>query len=194
VEDANEGNVRANNYLTYTWNDQITIDTSGNATHHLKLTYDYPDTPESRANAYPATPNQYIYQDYLHIYVPSSSINISPPTSLRPAGSAPPITTGNGLRIIEGLFYEPIGATFTVDLTWTVPQAAVRTADGWLYQYTMDKQAGIDNRPLDIAVSLPSCAKIFGTPQGFSTPTSGSAVYNRPLNQDMSLSVQYTCY
>ena len=192
VVDANEGNVTANNYLTYTWSDRISIDTSGNATHHLTLTYNYPDTPETRANAYPtdpnlSDPNLFVYQDYLHIYVPSSSTSISPPTGLRPVGAAPPTTTGDGLRIIEGLIYEPIGAKFTVDLTWTVPQAAIRTSNGWLYQYALEKQAGIDNRPLDIAVSLPSCAKIFGAPQGFTTPTPGSAVYNRPLDQDVTL-------
>jgi Protein of unknown function (DUF4012) len=194
VVDANEGNVKANNYLSYTWNDQITIDTSGNATHHLTLTYDWPDTPETRANAYPANPDQYVYQDYLHVYVPSSSTNISPPASLHPVGAAPPTITGDGLRIIEGLIYEPIGTKFTVDLSWTVPRAAIRTANGWLYQYTIEKQAGIDNRPLDVAVSLPSCAKIFGAPQGFTTPTARSAVYDRPMTQDVSLSVQYTCY
>jgi hypothetical protein len=194
VVDANEGTVKANNSLTYTWSDQIAIDTSGNATHHLTLTYEWPDTPETRADAFPANPNQYIYQDYLHIYVPASSIDISPPTSLRLAGASPPITTGNGLLIIEGLIYEPIGTKFIVDLTWTVPRAAIRTSNGWLYQLAIGKQAGINNRPLNIAVSLPSCASIFGAPQGFTAPTAASAVYNRPLNQDMNLSLQYTCY
>jgi len=194
VVDANEGNVKANNYLTYTWNEQVTIDTSGNATHHLTLTYLWPDTPETRANAYPASPNQYIYEDYLHIYVPSSSTTISPPANLRSVGTVPAITTGDGLKIIEGLIYEPIGATFTVDLTWTVPQAAIRTANGWLYQDNIDKQAGFDNRPLNIAVTLPSCANIFSASPGFTMPTAATANYKQPLSQDVSLSLQYTCY
>jgi hypothetical protein len=194
VVDANEGLVTANNYITYTWNDQVSIDVSGNATHHLTLTYDWPRTQDSYNNAYPAEPNQYIYQDYLRIYVPESATNISPPTGLRLSGTAPPVTTGFGLKVIEGLIYLPIGEKLTIDLSWTVPHAAIEISGSWLYQYTIEKQAGIDDRPMHIALSLPSCGNITGTPQGFTTPTSDSAGYNRPLNSDLTLSLQYTCY
>ena len=194
VVDANEGFVTANNYITYTWNDRVSIDVSGNATHHLTLTYDWPRTQDSYNNAYPAQPNQYVYQDYLRIYVPESATNISPATGLRLSGTAPPVTTGFGLKIIEGLIYLPIGEKLTIDLSWTVPHAAVEISGRWLYQYSIEKQAGIDDRPMDIALSLPSCGNITGTPQGFTTPTSDSAGYSRTLNSDLTLSLQYTCY
>ena len=194
VVDANEGFVTANNYMTYTWNDRVSIDVSGNATHHLTLTYDWPRTQDSYNNAYPAEPNQYVYQDYLRIYVPESAVDISPPTGLRHSGTAPPITTGFGLKVIEGLIYLPIGEKMTTDLSWTVPHAAVEISGGWLYQYAVEKQAGMDDRPMNIDLSLPSCGKITGTPQGFTTPTADTAAYSRPLNSDLALSLQYTCY
>jgi hypothetical protein len=194
VVDANEGFVTANNYLTYTWNDRISVDVSGNAAHHLTLTYDWPRTQDSYNNAYPAQPNQYVYQDYLRIYVPQSATDIAPPTNLRPSGTASSVITSFGLKVIEGLIYLPIGEKVTVDLSWTVPHAAMEVSGNWLYQYAIEKQAGIDDRPMDIAVSLPSCGNITGASQGFTTPTAGSAVYRQPLNSDLTLHLQYTCY
>jgi hypothetical protein len=194
VVDANEGAVKANNYITYTWSDQVSIDISGNATHHLTLTYDWPRTQESYDNAYPAQPNQYVYQDYLRIYVPQSSMGISPPTNLRTLGGTTPLTTAFGSRVIEGLINLPIGEKVTFDLSWTVPHAATEVSGTWFYQYTVEKQPGIDDRPMSIALSLPSCGSITGTPQGFTAPTNHSARYTQPLNSDLNLSLQYTCY
>jgi hypothetical protein len=194
VVDANEGFVTANNYITYTWNDRVSVDVSGNAAHHLTLTYDWPRTQDSYNNAYPAQANQYVYQDYLRIYVPQSATDIVPPTNLHPSGTASSVTTGFGLKVIGGLISLPIGDKTTVDISWTVPHAAVEISGSWLYQYAVEKQAGIDNRPMDIAVSLPSCGNITGTSPGFTAPTAASAVYSRPLNSDLALHLQYTCY
>jgi hypothetical protein len=100
------------------------------------------------------------------------------------------------MTVIQGLIYFSIGdPTFTVSLSWTVPHAAIPTAGGWLYQYAVEKQAGINTRPLDVALTLPSCAHVYGTLQGFTrTSTAHRAVYHRPsLTSDVTLGLSYTC-
>ncbi|MGO8948851.1 MAG: DUF4012 domain-containing protein [Ktedonobacterales bacterium] len=208
VVDANVDGIKANNFINYTWVDQVSLDSSGNATHHLTLTYDYPDTEGadgSLANSYPSAaanrgcPAIVCYQDWLRIYIPSNSTSINAPSSSElyyGLGGAPKQTTAFNMTVIQGLLYLPIGfATSTVSTSWTVPHAAVQTAGGgWLYQYAIEKQAGINTRPLDVTLTLPSCAHVYGTPQGFTTPTADTAVYKQPaLLSDTNLSLQYTC-
>ena len=49
VVDANINGIKANNSLDYNWTDNITLDSSGDATHHLTLTYNFPNNfPPSR--------------------------------------------------------------------------------------------------------------------------------------------------
>ena len=195
VVDANEGGIKANDQITYTWNDQVSLSSVGNATHHLVLTYFWPDTSYDLDNSYPAHQGQYVYQDYLRIYVPSDAKITSTPDTLVPNGNAPTITTDStsGMKVVEGLIYEPIGTSFTVSLSWTVPHAAIQTGGGgWLYQYAIEKQAGI-TWPVNVALTLPSCAHVHGTLRGFTTPTDQTAVYKEQLDTDTNLSLQYSC-
>jgi hypothetical protein len=195
VVDANVGGVKANNQIAYTWNDQVSLDSLGNATHDLVLTYDWPSTGYNYQNAYPCDGCTYLYQDYLRIYIPDGSIHISLPDTFA-RWHSPLLSHGFGMTVIQGLIYFSIGdPTFTVSLTWTVPHAAVPTAGGWLYQYAVEKQAGINTRPLDVALTLPSCAHVYGTLQGFTrTSTAHRAVYHRPsLTSDVTLGLSYTC-
>jgi hypothetical protein len=98
------------------------------------------------------------------------------------------------MKVVEGLIFEPIGTTFFLSMSWTVPHAAVHTASGWLYQYAVEKQAGINTRPLEVALTLPSCAHVSGATQGFTTTGAHAAVYKQAaLQSDVTLSLQYTC-
>ncbi|MGO8951287.1 MAG: DUF4012 domain-containing protein [Ktedonobacterales bacterium] len=204
VVDANIDGIKANNYLDYTWNDHITLDASGDATHHLILTYDYPATSGmygSVDNAYPSPAAQLgcttyaCYQDYLRIYVPAGSTRIvlPSPSPLVP-WQVPVQTSAFNMIAIGGLLYLPIGyPALVVSVSWTVPHAAVPTSGGWFYQYTIQKQAGI-SRPVDVELTLPSCARVHGTPQGFTTPAAQSAIYTQPaLPGDVTLSLTYAC-
>ena len=204
VVDANIDGIKANNYIDYTWNDHISLDASGDATHHLILTYDYPATSGmygSVDNAYPSPaarlgcPTYACYQDYLRIYVPAGStrIELPSPSPLAP-WQVPVQSSAFNLRVVGGLLYLPIGyPALVVSVSWTVPHAAVPTSGGWFYQYIIQKQAGI-SRPVDVELTLPSCARIHGTPQGFTTPTAESAIYTQPaLPGDVTLSLRYAC-
>jgi Protein of unknown function (DUF4012) len=199
VVDANVDGIKANNYMNYTWNDQISLDSSGNATHHLVLTYQYPFSRDALNNSFPSAsanqgcPATVCYQDWVRIYIPASSTHISPPNNLGNLGNSPTQTSGFGMTVIQGLVFLPMGAPpFTVSLSWTVPHAAVQTSGGWLYQYAVEKQAGI-TWPMDVALTLPSCAQVFGSLHGFTTPTAHSAGVKEPLATDTTLSLEYTC-
>ncbi|PWT71171.1 MAG: hypothetical protein C5B60_11305 [Chloroflexi bacterium] len=200
VVDADIDGIKANNYMKYTWNDQISLDSSGSATHHLVLTYQYPYSQEALNNSFPSAsankgcPAAVCYQDWIRIYIPASSTHISAPDNLGELGNAPTQASGFGMKVIQGLIFLPIGPkTFTVSLSWTVPNASVQTAGGgWLYQYAVEKQAGII-WPMNVSLTLPSCAQVYGSLQGFTTPTAHSAVVKEPLTTDVTLGLQYTC-
>jgi hypothetical protein len=201
VVDANIDGIKANNYMNYTWNDQTSLDSSGNATHHLVLTYQYPFSKDAVADAHAsssavcsASAYGFCYQDYLRIYIPASSKIISRLDSLSLTQWQQPLQSSEfGMTVIQGLIYLPMRQTpFTVSLSWTVPHAAVQTSGGWLYQYAVEKQSGI-TWPMDVSLTLPSCAQVYGSLQGFTTPTAHSAVVKEPLATDVTLSLQYTC-
>ena len=195
VVDANVGGIKANNQIQYTWNDRISLDASGDATHHLMLTYDWPNTPYNSYYSFPCMTCSLAYQDFLRIYIPKDATHILPPdTSELDPFHAPTVTTGFNMTVVEGLLYQPIGTKSTVSLSWTVPHAALRTGGSWLYQYAVEKQAGINTRPVDVSLTLPACARIAGPLQGFTTPTAQSAIYNQSaLTSDVTLSLGYTC-
>ncbi len=200
VVDANIDGVKANNFINYTWNDKISIDSAGNATHHLVLTYDYAshDVQAAIANSYPSHAANVgcpsvCYQDYVRIYIPSQSNHISPSDNLDSLGGAPTTTSEFNMAVVQGLIFLPIGEKFTVSTSWTVPNAAVQTGNGWLYQDTIQKQAGI-SWPINETVTLPSsCTGIPTSSQGFTKVSGDSAVATEPLMADTTISLQYAC-
>ena len=128
--------------------------------------------------------------------MPSDATHIHGPGNLLTLGNNTPSQTNEfGMTVIQGLVLLDLGNQMSVSYTWTVPHAAVQTGgSGWLYQYAIQKQAGMISRPIDVTLTLPSCAHVYGKLQGFTTPTAGSAVYKQPdLTSDTTLSLQYTC-
>ena len=204
VVDANVDGIKANNYLDYTWTDKISLDSSGNATHHLVLTYKFPNNFPTFTDAVNATfpskaaycGSQICYQDWLRVYIPSDSNpkDIVAPGNLDTLGSSTPtVTSSFGMTVIQGEVLLYLGTRMSFSYTWTVPHAAIQTGGGgWLYQYTIEKQAGI-TWPVNVELTLPSCAHIHGTLQGFTSPTAQTAVYKEQLATDTNLSLQYSC-
>jgi hypothetical protein len=192
VVDANLSGVKANNYIQYSWSDQVTIDGTGNAVHHLSLAYYWPDNSTSRSNAYPDGNRGLNYQDYIRLYIPSDASIISLPRSLGVSGGAKTVDAEFGLKVIQGLVSEPIGTAVSLDFAWLVPHAATRTASKWVYQFSLEKQAGI-TRPMHVQLNLPTCSRVPGSTQGFMHASRDTFVAGSPLANDVTLSVQYTC-
>lgn len=188
IVDANINGDKANSQISYNVTDQVKIDTSGTATHHLVMTYTWPDTPSNRVNAFQAGPTL-LYVDFLRVYVPPGATL----TNKDGYGVDYPTTKSFGREVFAGYLDVPIGTTGTVTLDWSVPHAAIHTGSVWYYPYLVQKQGGV-TKPTDIEVSLPSCSAVVGL-KGFVTPSAHVASFKPAGGQtrDENLEVDYTC-
>lgn len=182
--DANIIANKANDFITYTASDQITIDTSGTATHQTTLTYAWPQSQEATQNNYGITS---FYRDYLRIYVP-------PGAQLRAQSGWSPRGVGQafGRQMWAGIFSLNYGQTTTITLTWAVPNVTTKTATGWEYHLLVQRQAGITWQFRE-QITLPACATAV-TSSGAALTLSGHTLSsNAPLAEDRSLIVDYRC-
>jgi serine/threonine protein kinase len=179
VVDANIAANKANNFITNTLDDQVTVDGEGTAVHHTTLSYAW-----VLKGQYYGPP---LYRDYLRVYVPPGSI-LQTQDGWEPRGTSQAF----GREVWAGFFTLPFGQTQTITLVWTVHGAAKKGTGGWHYQYTIQRQAGIQ-RMLHLQVKLPSCAvKI--TKLGGLVPSSPQVMMlAQPLNGDMNVGANYTC-
>ncbi|HKV84325.1 MAG TPA: DUF4012 domain-containing protein, partial [Ktedonobacterales bacterium] len=191
IVDANVNGNKANNQIIYNVTDQVKIDTSGTATHHLVMSYSWPDTPFNRLNAYQFGP-VLLYVDYLRVYVPPGA-NITSQSGWQENGTSKGTPYDFGREDAGGYLDVYIGQTGTVTMDFTVPHAATHAGNAWYYTDLVQKQGGV-TKPTDIEVSLPSCASVVGL-KGFTTPSAHVASYKPAdgLARDESLEVDYTC-
>ena len=180
VVDANIGVNKANSYIINTLDDQVTIDAQGNAIHRTTLRYAWTIPGPS----YGGSP---LYRDYVRVYVPPGSI-LRQQKGWEPRGTSDAFSR----TVWAGFFTLTYGQTHTITLLWTSPGAAIKSAHSWLYQYLLQKQAGV-LWTIHLHITLPSCAAI--------THTSGSLVESnkqftsstQSLRQDTEMEVDYTC-
>jgi exonuclease VII small subunit len=184
--DANIISSKANAFMTYMAQDQVTVDTGGTATHHLTLTYSWPISTDNQQNN---IGHKTEYDDYLRIYTPpGSTLQKQDGWILRDTSQA------YGRRVWAGLFTLFYGETGTVSLTWTVRNAATKDAHGWHYHDLIQRQVGIIWQ-LNLQVKLPACATIVGksTPVALKVPNKQNAVFNQKLTADVNVGIDYTC-
>ena len=181
VVDANISPNKANNLITDTLNDQISIDVNGNVTHHTTLTYAW----LIKGQGYGVD----VYRDYLRLYAPPGSI-LHSQSGWDPRG----ISQAFDRQVWAGLFTLTYGQTRTITFAWTVPGAAKKVAGGWSYQYLIQKQAGTQ-WTLHLQVTLPStCLAITQTRGGLITNTGkNAAALTQPLTEDLNVGIAYKC-
>ena len=180
VVDANIAANKANTFITYTMDDQVTIDEQGNAVHRLTLRYAWtlPGNIYSRNT---------LYRDYMRIYAPPGS-SLQTQTGWEPRGTS----TAFNHEVWSGFFTLTFGQTRAITLVWSVPHAATKDARGWHYHDLIQKQAG-DTWTLNLQVILPSCASNSHTSSGLVTKSGQPIKFSGSLNKDKSFGVDYTC-
>ncbi len=183
VVDSNVVSNKANKFITYTLQDRVTLDTSGNATHHAKLTYNWPLSIESLQNNYGGRPN--LYLDHVNIYTPPGS-RIQTQEGWVPQGTSQELSR----QIQAGVFTLIHGDTGTISLTWTVPHAAIKDTHGWHYRDLIQRQAGIVWH-LDLQIIPPSCATQSSSLLGINNTHSLSL--QQDITADTTMGVNYTC-
>jgi hypothetical protein len=186
VVDANIISSKANAFMKYAAQDQVTVDTEGTATHHLTLTYIWPISTDNQQNNIGHKPE---YDDYIRIYTPpGSTLQKQDGWTLRNTSQA------YGRQVWAGLFTLFYGETKTVSLTWVVRNAAIKDAHGWRYHDLIQRQVGMIWQ-LNLQVKLPMCSTIVGksTPPALKVTNEQNAVFNQKLTHDINVGIDYTC-
>lgn len=183
IVDANVIGNKANDFMTYSLNDRISVDGLGVATHRATLTYNWPITAESSRNDYGTTS---FYRDYLRIYVPPGSV-----LEGQSGWDTQGVSQAFGRTVFSGFFTMVYGSSRTITLTWTTPKAATYSAGGWHYSYLMQRQAGV-TWSYHVTVTLPACLRGNGpTP---TIPASGRDVVAAvPLTHDTTMHADSHC-
>ncbi|HYU75576.1 MAG TPA: DUF4012 domain-containing protein, partial [Ktedonobacteraceae bacterium] len=180
VVDANVQSNKANNFMTYTLQDQVTIDTTGNAIHHTTLTYNWPYSQDNLENDYGHVEK---YVDYVRLYIPPGS------TLLAQAGwNSQSTSTAFHRDVLAGVFTLPYGQTGKISLTWEVHGAATHDASGWHYRYLIQRQAGITWH-LSLPITLPACTHSVHASNKLAFNNGNSRIVNQDLTKDLNVNV-----
>lgn len=179
VVDANISPNKASGLITSTLNDQVTIDTRGNAIHHTTIRYAWLTNGEVYGSP--------VYRDYVRVYVPTNSV-------LQGQDGWQPRGTGRafGREVWAGFFTLSYGQTKTVTLNWMAPGAVTKDVKGWHYRDLIQRQAGSLWR-IDLRVMLPACAVISNKWGGLVSSHTHAVTLTQSLNEDMNLGVDYVC-
>ena len=179
VVDANIAPSKANKYIINTMNDQVTIDAQGNAIHHTTLSYAWTLPGPIYGSS--------LYRDYVRVYVPPGSV-LQKQQGWTPRGTSKAF----GRTVLAGFFTLEFGHTAIITLTWKVPKAAISDANGWHYQYLLQRQAGTQ-WTVHLQVTLLACNNYYrlsGKPV-FRNKTLTMPI--QTLNGDVNESLDYTC-
>jgi hypothetical protein len=178
---------KANNTMSYVLHDQVALDEKGNAVHHTTLTYTWPTSAYCGQQNYCFGSTPY-YEEYLRIYVPPKATVQSQDGWHAGQGTGQAF----GREVIFGRVLVPFGGSTTITLAWTVPNAAVKDAAGWHYQYLMQRQAGI-NWTTNVQTTLPACAHINGNPSQLAFFGRTGMLLSPNLTGDTTMGVDYSC-
>lgn len=187
--DANVIANKANNYITYTMNDTVTIDRTGAATHTLTLTYNWPQSASYEANEYGSPGSRVSYQGYLRLYTPpSATMNYSSGWQFQGWSNA------YGLEVYGGfvsIFYPGFQV---VTINYTVPNAATHNGGVWTYPLMLQAQPG--HAPNDLWAVTMSVKAPCGKMTSASAPwtiSGATAQLKESLSRNQSFTLTYAC-
>ncbi len=178
VVDTNVAPDKANRLITNTLNDQVVIDSNGDAIHHTTLRYAW----LTNGDVY----GSLVYRDYLRVYLPSDS-TVSVQDGWEPHGTS----TAFGHKVLAGYYTLVYGQTRTITLVWMVPRAATHDAQGWHYHDEIQRQAGA-RWTIHVQIILPANATTMKVSGGLTAHGKIEAVLNQSLAQNVIMGVNYT--
>jgi hypothetical protein len=179
VVDTNVAANKANAFIVSTLDDQVTLDTQGNAVHHTTISYAWVINGQTYGRPH--------YRDYVRVYVPPGSV-LQTQDGWQPLGT----DEAFGRQVWIGYFSLDYGQTRVVTLVWTVPHVANRDAHGWHYQYLVQRQAGAQ-WTLHLQITPPGCAIPTNAHGGLIVKGKQVASLTRPLDEDLNLDLDYNC-
>ncbi len=181
VVDANVAGNKANAYIQTSMNDQVVLNSAGDALHHLTLTYAWNLPGHIYGTGY--------YRDYLRLYVP-------PGTTLTQQSGWTPLTSGTafGRQYWGGIFMLLYKHQATLTFTWSVPHAALQApgTQNWRYNYLLQRQAGTIWSSV-VQVHLAQCRGLSDMSKGLLPVSAQNMKASLALMADTNLSASYTC-
>ncbi len=178
VVDTNVAPDKANSLITNTLNDQVVIDSNGNAIHHTTLRYAW----LTNGDVY----GSLVYRDYLRVYLPPGST-----VSVQNGWETHGTSSAFGREVLAGYYTLVYGQTNTITLVWMVPHAATYDAQGWHYHDEIQRQAGAE-WTIHMQVKLPANATNMKAWGGLTAHGKIEAVLNQSLEQNVIMGVDYT--
>jgi Protein of unknown function (DUF4012) len=172
--DDNVGSNKANEFVVVQYNDSVTLDAHGTATHHLHITY----VMNGGNNPLLFGLNRYL--TYLRLYTPANAqLNSMVGFDFTQLG---PNSVGHsdfaGRQMWAGFLVTPNESSYTASFTWSVPKAATQDSAGhWHYLLDFQHQAGSIQK-LTLTVTAPNIKKPIIS-------------FNGSLDQDKIYNVQY---
>jgi hypothetical protein len=151
VDDDLSGN-KSNLFTALAYQDTVTLDAQGAATHNLTITYKFDSSthPELRRYLY----GRRVYRTYLRVYT-SPDAKLSAFDGFSERFQQINKSDEPGRQMWGGYVYVRDGVPYTLHLTWSTPQMATRDASGqWRYALTIQRQSGV-NEYLDLQVTTP---------------------------------------
>ena len=95
-----------------------------------------------------------------------------------------------GRTVFGNYLFMPPGES-RMSYLWTVPNAAIKTDEGWEYRLLVQKQPGARSEPWSIRIDLPAGAEVLEVPDG--ADVSGDRVFlDTTLDRDTEVIVRYT--
>jgi hypothetical protein len=151
--DANVTLNKGSHFLTVAETDNVGLDARGTATHTLIITYDF--LVKDAAELYGSDE----YRTYLRLYAPADAKLLSQQGFTNLNGDDQfGHTDQTGYQMWGGYLLVHDGMPYTLHLTWQVPSAAVRGANGQ-HTYTLahTRQAGLQ-QTLNTTITLPGAS------------------------------------
>jgi hypothetical protein len=179
VVDTNIAVDKANQFITSTLDDRVSIDGDGNATHTTTIRYAW----LTNGNVYGSA----LYRDYVRIYIPPGS-TLQKQQGWQSRGTSEAF----GREVWAGFYTLSYGQTRTITLSWTERGAAKKDAAGWHYQYLIQRQAG-SRWMLNVQVTLPSCVVRTNASGGLRFHSRQIATLTQSLTEDVNLGIDYSC-
>ena len=179
VVDANISANKANSFIVNTLNDQVTIDSQGNAIHLTTLQYAWTIAGQIYGHA--------LYRDYVHVYAPPGSILLAQ-EGWQPRGTS----NAFNREVWMGYFDLAYTHTRTITFVWKVPGAAKKDQRGWHYQYLIQRQAGT-NWQLNLHIALPSCATLTNKWGGLISNNRQEVALTQSLTENLHVGADYAC-
>jgi len=171
----------------------VTLDDSGTATNQLRLDWQNnagePGEPYASLRGFSISEEGW-YGAYLRVLTPEGSklLSAKGAASERIRG-AERVGAEAGRSVFGNDLLMPPGPS-KLTYRWRVPDAAVPTEDGWVYELVVQKQPGARPVPYAIEVTLPDGAVITDLPEG-ATADDGTVRVQADLSSDLELRISY---